>query len=282
MSELLTGRVCVVTGAGSPAGLGRVMAFAMLRAGARVAFLDADADALRQTADDARVGFGVGRSMAIAVDVADPDQVSGAVDEVVRAYGRLDVLVNNAGTNVRSFGVPDRTDFWRIPSLAWERVTAVNYLGAVMMTNAALPTMLKQSYGRVIGVTTSLDTMWRPISSPGYGPSKAAHEAFVSVAGHTLRGTGVTANVLVPGGITRTNAHHDPTLAATRALLDPQIMAAPVVWLASEGSASTTATRIIAHRWDETRPIVERLASASAPAAWAELGIQAVERPAES
>ena len=63
--------------------------------------------------------------------------------------------------------------------------------------------MLAQRWGRIIGVTTSLDTMWRS-QSPAYGSSKAAHEAFTTSIAQALQGTGVTANVLVPGG----NGHY--------------------------------------------------------------------------
>ena len=64
--------------------------------------------------------------------------------------------------------------------------------------------MLAQGWGRIIGVTTSMDTMWRKGGTP-YGPSKAGHEALVAAMAQELDGTGVTANVLVPGGATYTN-----------------------------------------------------------------------------
>ena len=72
------------------------------------------------------------------------------------------------------------------------------------MARAAVIHMLDQGWGRIIGVTTSMDTMWRKGGAP-YGPSKAGHEALVAIMAQELEGTGVTANVLVPGGATYTN-----------------------------------------------------------------------------
>ena len=69
------------------------------------------------------------------------------------------------------------------------------------MARAAVGHMLAQGWGRIIGVTTSVDTMYREGMCP-YGPSKAAHEALVALMARELEGTGVTANVLIPGGTT--------------------------------------------------------------------------------
>jgi len=71
------------------------------------------------------------------------------------------------------------------------------------MSRAVVGHMLNQGWGRIIGVTTSMDTMWRKHSTP-YGPSKAGHEPLVAAMAQELEGTGVTANVLVPGGATFT------------------------------------------------------------------------------
>ena len=118
----------------------------------------------------------------------------------------MHVLVNSAGTNPRNVGysASDDSAFWKVAPEAWFRVSAVNYLGPVMMARAAAPYLVEQGWGRIIGVTTSLDTMYSK-TNPAYGSSKAGHEAFMAAIAQQLTGTGVTVNVLVPGGPAKTN-----------------------------------------------------------------------------
>ena len=89
-------------------------------------------------------------------------------------------------------------------------------------------------------------------------------------------GTGVTANVLVPGGPANTNLL-PPEGYDRDALIQPVVMQVPVVWLASEASDGINGRRFIAYNWDESLPLEQRLEKASAPAAWPQLGRQAVQ-----
>ena len=134
---------------------------------------------------------------------------------------------------------------------------------------------MEQGFGRIIGVTTSMDTMWRKGGAP-YGPSKAGHEALVAIMAQDLEGTGVTANVLTPGGATATNMVLPPEGASSDALIQPEVMQAPVVWIASDDASDWNGRRIIAYYWDESLPLSERLEKCGAPAAWPQLGLQAV------
>jgi len=154
-------------------------------------------------------------------------------------------------------------------------VIAVNLNGPFYMSRAVVGHMLNQGWGRIIGVTTSMDTMWRKHGTP-YGPSKAGHEALVSAMAQELEGTGVTVNVLVPGGATYTNMTAGNTSFDQGKMIKPEVMQAPVVWLSSEASNDFTGRRIIAYYWDESLPIAERLEKASWPAAWPQLGRQAI------
>ena len=117
--------------------------------------------------------------------------------------------------------------------------------------------------------------MYRKGGAP-YGPSKAGHEALVALMAQELEGTGVTANVLVPGGATNTNLIAPDAPYARTALIQPEVMQAPIVWLASDASQACNGRRLIAYYWDERLPLEERLAKASAPAAWPQLGRQAI------
>jgi len=261
----LDGKVAIITGAGSRIGLGRTMTLALVRAGARVAMMDIDRDALEQSAAEARAIGGKDCVTTVVADATGPEDAERAVRQTIADLGGLHILVNNAGINPR-FG------FWELPIDAWTKTIAVNVNAPFVMAKAVAPHLREQGWGRIIGVTTSLDTMLR---SMPYGPSKAAHEAFIAVLAGELEGTGVTANVLVPGGAVDT--------AMTRgfnygSLLQPAVMEGPIVWLASTESDGFNGRRITARRWNESLPIEQRLEQASAPAGWPQLGRPAGEQ----
>jgi NAD(P)-dependent dehydrogenase (short-subunit alcohol dehydrogenase family) len=283
----LQGKIALVTGAGSPIGLGRAMTIALVRAGARVAMLDRNREWLDQSLREARSLGGARCAVAIVADITDPAAAEQAVQNVVSNLGAIHILVNNAGTSPWAEGMApegktsSEARFWDISPAAWSRVVAVNFNGAFFMSRSAVLPMMAQRWGRIISVTTSLDTMYRKGTAP-YGPSKAAHEAFVATMAQELEGTGVTANVLTPGGGSNTHLiPKDVSDEYRNALIKPEVMQAPVVWLASEASSGFNGRRIIAVRWDERLPIEERLAKASAPAAWPQLGSQAVRPKGE-
>ena len=272
----LAGKVAIVTGAGSPIGLGRAMTLALVRAGARVAMLDVDEDWLEQTANEVRAGGGDDRVLALVCDVSDPDSAEEAVRRTIAGLGGLHVLVNNAGMmNPSARGSGGGTSFWDITPETWSRIVAVNSSGQFYMARAAVGHMLAQGWGRIIGVTTSVDSMYRAGLCP-YGPSKASHEALVALMAQELDGTGVTANVLVPGGTTDTNIIPLDVVSDRESLIRPEVMQAPAVWLASDESRGTNGMRFIAYRWDESLPIEQRLEKAGAPAAWPQLGKQTI------
>lgn len=273
----LAGKVAIVTGAASPIGLGRSMTVALVRAGARVAMLDINGEWLEQTANDVREIGGDDCVLTVVADVANPDDAHEAVIKTIAGLGGLHILVNNAGTNpwAAGLGAADRTNFWETAPEAWSRVVAVNFSGPFFMSRAVVGHMLAQKWGRIIGVTTSFDTMYRRNGSP-YGPSKAGHEALIATMAQELEGTGVTANVLVPGGAANTNLIAPRPNLDREALIQPVVMQAPVVWLASDASSEINGRRFIGHYWDESLPIEERLEKAGAPAAWPQLGRQSI------
>ena len=269
----LDGKVAIVTGAGSPTGLGRAMTLGLVKAGARVAMLDVDEGWLEQTAREVRSSGGENCVLPLACDVSDPDSAEEAVRRTVADLGGLHVLVNNAGIMNPSARGSGGTRFWDITPETWSTIVAVNSSGAFFMARAAVGPMLAQGWGRIIGVTTSVDSMYRAGLCP-YGPSKAIHEALVALMAQELEGTGVTANVLVPGGTTDTNLIPNDIAYDRESLIRPEVMQAPVVWLASEESGGTNGMRFLARLWDESLPIEQRLERAGAPAAWPQLGKQ--------
>jgi len=274
----LQGKVAIITGAASPIGLGHAMTVALVRAGARVALLDINDAWLAQSAVEMRAIGGEGCALPLRTDITDPAAAEQAVRRTIAALGGLHILVNNAGISPRSAEFTEAaqsTNFWDISPVVWSRVIAVNLSGAFFMSRAVVGHLRDQGWGRIIGVTTSLDTMWRKGGTP-YGPSKAGHEALVAAMAQELEGSGVTANVLVPGGATYTNMTASTLGDARDKLIQPEVMQVPVVWLASEASNGFNGQRIIAYFWDERVPIEERLQKASAPAAWPQLGRQAI------
>ncbi|MEK7215011.1 MAG: SDR family oxidoreductase [Chloroflexota bacterium] len=276
MAEL-DGKIAIVTGAGSPVGMGRTMTLALVKAGARVGMMDIDGANLAKTADQARAIGGANCVLPLVGDVSNPADCERVVKATIDGLGGLHILVNNAGTNPRNVGLAARSDgpAWETPADAFARVVAINFNGPFYMARAAVPHLVAQKWGRLIGVTTSLDTMYRKWSSP-YGPSKAGHEAWMATIAQELEDTGVTANVLVPGGPANTNLLPPDTTFDRALLIQPEIMMVPIVWLVSDAANEVNGRRFIAYYWDASLPVAERLEKAGAPLAWQQLGSQAV------
>ena len=266
----LTGKVAVITGAGSSIGMGRAIAEAYVRAGAGVVLLDVNRAGLEKSVQVVRETGGESKVLSILTDVGDPQAVCTAVEQTVETLGSLDILVNNAGVWLSE-------PFWEVSTSTWQKARAANFDGAFYMARAATRHMIDQGWGRIIGVTTSLDTMWSK-GYASYGATKAGHESLVAIMAEDLEGTGVTANVLIPGTMTygEMTARFIGVDFERHELREPEIMQAPALWLAGDDSADFTGRRIIAYRWNENLPLAERLEKASAPAAWSQLGPQFV------
>jgi NAD(P)-dependent dehydrogenase (short-subunit alcohol dehydrogenase family) len=145
----------------------------------------------------------------------------------------------------------------------------VNATAPIMMARAVVPHMLRAQQGRIVTVTTSLGTMVRA-GYLLYGSSKAAAESATAIMAADLAGTGVTANVLVPGGVTNTPLVGDD--AGDRGkMFQPDIMVPPLLWLVSDAAAGVNARRFIAADWDPSLPGAQAAEKAGVPIAW--LGI---------
>ncbi len=253
----LRGRNVLITGGGR--GLGYEMALALAAVGANVAVTAARSAAeLAQVADEAGALPGGGSFLTLQSDVIDSDQCCETVAAVIRRFGSLDVLINNAGRGLKSVN-PDYVEnpipFWKAPTEGWFEIVQTNILGVFNMSRPAAAHMVEKGYGKIINISTSDITMVRRAYSP-YGPSKAFLEAASRSWAEDLAGTGVTVNVFLPGGATDTAIL--PDMASKRGsdgnLLDPKIMRGPVLWLCSNAADNHTGGRYIARLWDDSLP----------------------------
>jgi len=265
--QVLTGRVAVVTGAAS--GMGRVMARALTGAGTKIAAVDLDAAGLDRLGTEAVFAGGF---LKLVADVSQGAACRDAVRKVVETFGALDILINCAGISMSTATANQdaRIKFFEADPDGWQRIIAINLVGTFLMTRFAVEPMINRGWGRIITVTTSFDTMLAAGLS-AYGASKSALEASCVSFAKDLEGTGVTANVLVPGGPTDTPGFFPPGKPRPPVLLDPEIMGVPVVWLASPQSDGITACRFIARDWDQSLPPAQAAARVRTPAAWPDL-----------
>jgi NAD(P)-dependent dehydrogenase (short-subunit alcohol dehydrogenase family) len=235
------GKVALVTGGAR--GIGAAIAEGLLATGARVAVVDCDTEALDACTLDA---------LKIQADVARAEDCVAAVAATHEAYGRLDILINNAGIGMGLIREDHFTRAIRLDEIApehWRQIFEVNCMGAFLMSRAALPGMLAQGWGRMINVTTSFFSMLNEGFAP-YGPAKAALEAASAIWAKEFRDSGVTVNVLVPGGPTDTRMVPASAPFGREELIPTRTMAAPAQWLASPASDGVTGRRFIAALWD--------------------------------
>jgi NAD(P)-dependent dehydrogenase (short-subunit alcohol dehydrogenase family) len=263
----------IVTGAAS--GIGRAMTLGLLGAGVDVAAVDRNEAALAALA--ATVQDMQGTMQTVPADLARPDAFEAIVADVLGRFNKIDVLVNNAGIGQASIKADARRSpirMWDVTPEQWQRFVTVNATAPIMMARAVVPQMLTAGKGRVITVTTSLGTMVRE-GYLLYGASKAAAEAAMAVLAADLKGTGVTSNVLVPGGVTNTplvgEGAGDPAK-----MLQPEIMVPPLLWLISDAASGVTARRFVAMDWDASLPAEQAAEKAGSPIAW--LGIARMPR----
>jgi len=229
---------------GGTSGLGAAMAVALLDAGATVAITGRDAGRAQVAAAD--LGL---RAVGIGMDVRDEADVARGVDDAVASLGGLDVLVNNAGIGMRTVNPRFLTDpqpFWAVSPDGFRDLVATNLTGYFLVARAVVPRMVAAGAGRVVNVSMNHSTMNRAGFVP-YGPARAGAEALARIMAADLAGTGVTANILLPGGATATGMIPDDFPPERRsALLDPAVMGAPIRWLCSPGAAGVHDERIVA------------------------------------
>ncbi len=271
----LTGKVAIVTGGGG--GMGRAISLALVEQGARVAVLDVRREPAEAVCGEANAIGDAESSLALVNDVTGPDDCAAAVQATIDAFNGVHILVNAAGLGMQTMRDDywnDPVRFWQADIARWQTMMDVNWKGAFLMARFAAPHMIAGKWGRIINLTTSLDTMCIGGYTP-YGPSKAALEAATSAWAKDLADTGVTANVLVPGGPVNTGFIPDAAPFDRARLIQPEVMAAPACWLASAASDGVTDRRFVARDWDPALPAAAAAENAGAPCAWSHIGTAA-------
>lgn len=268
----LEGKRAIITGAAR--GLGKPVALAYVKAGAKVLFTAMDQKALDEAVEES--GGNPENAIALSADLRKKEDIIRIVETARDAFGGIDILFNNAGvgpTSIQEDILKNPPRFWEYSLEDYRWFFEVNTLSALQLSCLVAPEMVERGWGRIFCDTTSLDTMLRAGMAP-YGGSKSALEAMTAVMAGDLEGTGVTANVLVPGGMADTRMLPDSLGIPRDQMISPQAMVAPALWLGSELSDGVSACRFIAAHWDTTKPLDEAVAAAKSPIAWKGYGVQ--------
>ncbi len=275
MAAGLKDKVVIVTGAGS--GLGQAMALGLVKAGAGVLALDMAGDRLQDTARQAKAAGATGKLVPLACDVRSEGSCAAAVETAQAKLGGLTGLVNCAGLGM-AYLQPDafatRPPFWQADPQRWWDMMDVNVCGPFLLARAAIPHLLANKWGRIVNVTTSFNTMMRGGNMP-YGQSKAALEAASASWAEDAKDTGVTVNVLVPGGAADTALVPQDAPFDRAKLIKPVVMVAPICWLMSDEANGVTGMRFIGNLWEPGKPSVQAMKAAGAPIGWPELAAAA-------
>ncbi|MFG1377063.1 SDR family NAD(P)-dependent oxidoreductase [Xanthobacter autotrophicus] len=181
----LKDRIAIVTGGAQ--GIGRAVVERFIASGARVAIFDRDTELAVKTADD----LGRARVMPVTVDVTRRENVEQGVAEVIAAFGKIDILINNAGI------AGPNMKLWDYPEDAWHQVMAINVDGPFFCCRTVAPHMIAKGYGRIVNVASIAGKEGNPNAS-AYSASKAAVIALTKSLGKELAEYDIAVNCVTP------------------------------------------------------------------------------------
>ena len=269
----MSDRVAIVTG--GLRGLGRAMALGLAKAGHRVAavgHIEADIPELNAAAAEQQLRD---RVWPLVADLRKPEECDRIVAEIRARFGSLDILVNNAGLTFTyidpaRFRRPTIQRFWEVPDEIVENVIVTNYLAGDRLSRRVAPAMVAQGWGRIVNVTTKLDTMNRVGTHP-YGASKAALEMATEVWAKDVEGTGLTINIVNPGAGANTPGMADEMRQMSREgraarLVEPEEMVPPLLYVVSREADRVNGMRFDANAWDAALAPAEAARLAGRPA----------------
>jgi len=187
MSQL-DNKVAVVTGGAQ--GIGKAIAELLTRRGACVVVADINLEKAQATAQAIAASTGQ-RTIAVQTNVADSASAQAMIDRTLAEFGRLDILVNNAGTTRDNL-------IMRISDADWELVLGINLKGAFNCSKAAVRSMMKQRYGRIINIS-SVSGLAGQAGQTNYSSSKAGLIGFTKALAKEIGARGITVNAVAPG-----------------------------------------------------------------------------------
>lgn len=185
----VTGRVALVTGASQ--GIGRACALALAEGGATVALAARNEEKLAQVAQEIQ-GKG-GQASAFRMDVSNEDEIKSAIKTVIERFGKVEILVNNAG-------ITRDTLLLRMKRADWDSVLQTNLTGAFLCTQAAIGSMLRQRWGRIINLTSVFGQTGQ-VGQANYAASKAGLIGFTMSMAREVGSRNITVNAVSPGYI---------------------------------------------------------------------------------
>lgn len=252
MKKPLNGKIAIITGGGR--GLGRAMALGYAKAGADGLVITAakNHDQIKLVAKEINDIANASIAIAIQADVTDLKSCQKVAKTTIETFGRIDILVNNAGKG-QGMIADDRVKFYEGNPIGWANIIDTNINGPFLMAYSVIRSMLQRKWGRILNVTKSRSSMYRPNESP-YGPSKAALEAMTLCWAQDLINTGVTVNSIAPGGAVETDfvlpAVRAAAIQTAKPYLPADVIVPPAVWLASDEAEQTTGCRLLGSKWD--------------------------------
>jgi len=201
----MTTRVALITGCGKPDGIGAAVAKALAARGDIVVATDRVPAGVPNVGDTAPTTSGLdelvaeivargGRALALLGDVGDPESVAHLYAGIDDAFGRIDVLVNNAGAPQG----PDRADVEAVPLDAWNEQLRVTLTGSFLMSQAAIARMRPRRYGRIVNIS-SMAAIDRAGRSAAYAAAKAGILGMTRSLAMDVGGWGITVNAVCPG-----------------------------------------------------------------------------------
>ena len=265
--------VAIVTG--GLRGLGRAMSLGLARTGHPVVAVGHIAgDAGEMAAEAAALQL---RDLLVPLiaDLRRPDECDRVVAAARARFGRVDILVNNAGLTFTyidpaRFRRDSKQLFFQVGDEIVENVVATNYLAADRMARRVALAMVEAGWGRIVNVTTKLDTMNRTGTHP-YGATKAALEMATEVWAKDVAGTGLTVNIVNPGAGANTPGMAEEMRQASREgkvprLVEPDEMVPPLLYVVSREADAINGYRFDANAWDVRLPAAEAAKKAGRPA----------------
>jgi NADP-dependent 3-hydroxy acid dehydrogenase YdfG len=218
----LTGRTAVVTGGGS--GVGKAVAAALLSEGANVVISGRDQTKLEASA----VELGAARVLAVTCDVAEADQCRSLIEQATARFGTVDVLVNNAGTNLKARAIRELT-----PE-SWDSLIDTNLNGAFYCTHFVLPQMFARKDGVIVNLVSIAGKRANPLGGAAYIASKFGMGGFGMCLSNEERESGVRVSNIYPGEIDTPILEARPrpvTDEQRKVILKPEDVAAAVLFV---------------------------------------------------